>query len=370
MTTVPPAAAVRVRFFDGQTAQAHPATLSPEPGGVRVDLPDGRHFHYRADQLQVIHGVGRVQPVIECPAEQRIELPGEPVPVWVYDQRKPWQRHLSGWERSPLWIMAALLLLAALALGTLRWGLPWMAEQVARQLPADTLQQLGDQAEAQVVDLTADSQLSPARQAHIRALYARALAPAQDSRLLFRHGQSIGANALALPNGRIILTDELVALARTDDQLLGVLAHERGHVQHRHSLQQAISGAALSVLVLWITGDSSSLLAVLPAALVSSSYSRDMERDADAYALQQLHQQGRNVLALAEMLEALEAAEQARADGTAGSGGVLRRTGARIAGLLQSHPVTTERIAAIQAYARQHPSRATSSPASMPSNQP
>ena len=42
MTTVPPAAAVRVRFFDGQTAQAHPATLSPEPGGVRVDLPDGR----------------------------------------------------------------------------------------------------------------------------------------------------------------------------------------------------------------------------------------------------------------------------------------------------------------------------------------
>ena len=49
--------------------------------------------------------------------------------------------------------------------------------------------------------------------------------------LEFRHGGYIDANAFALPSGIIVMTDELVELAKSDDELISVLAHEIGHVR-------------------------------------------------------------------------------------------------------------------------------------------
>ncbi|MCA1632714.1 MAG: M48 family metalloprotease [Acidobacteria bacterium] len=43
------------------------------------------------------------------------------------------------------------------------------------------------------------------------------------------------ANAFALPGGRIYVTRKLVALARTEDELAGVLAHELGHIASRQT---------------------------------------------------------------------------------------------------------------------------------------
>ena len=83
----------------------------------------------------------------------------------------------------------------------------------------------------------------------------------------------IGANALAIPNNTIIVTDELVELAKNDDEIIGVLAHEQGHLVQRHSLQQALSSLGFSVILLAITGDSSDLVTTLPAALIGAKYS-------------------------------------------------------------------------------------------------
>ena len=43
------------------------------------------------------------------------------------------------------------------------------------------------------------------------------------------------ANAFALPGGRIYVTRKLIALARTEDELAGVLAHELGHIASRQT---------------------------------------------------------------------------------------------------------------------------------------
>ncbi|HEU4593918.1 MAG TPA: M48 family metalloprotease [Pyrinomonadaceae bacterium] len=43
------------------------------------------------------------------------------------------------------------------------------------------------------------------------------------------------ANAFALPGGRIYVTRKLVAFARTEDELAGVLAHELGHIASRQT---------------------------------------------------------------------------------------------------------------------------------------
>ena len=51
------------------------------------------------------------------------------------------------------------------------------------------------------------------------------------------------------------MTDELVALAKSDDELLAVLAHEAGHHVHRHGLRGAMEGSAVFLLSGLMLGD-------------------------------------------------------------------------------------------------------------------
>ncbi len=46
-------------------------------------------------------------------------------------------------------------------------------------------------------------------------------------------------NAFALPGGKVYLLNGLLNLARSPDEIAGVLAHELGHVQHRDGMRRA-----------------------------------------------------------------------------------------------------------------------------------
>ena len=86
----------------------------------------------------------------------------------------------------------------------------------------------------------------------------------------------MGANAFALPNGTIVVTDDLVKLAEHDDELVAVLAHEIGHVVSRHALRRVLQDSGVMLLVAGITGDIvsiSSLAAALPTLLIEAKYS-------------------------------------------------------------------------------------------------
>jgi Zn-dependent protease with chaperone function len=128
-------------------------------------------------------------------------------------------------------------------------------------------------------------------------------------KLLFRKGGHIGANAFALPDGTVVITDELIELATHDKEILSILMHELGHVIHRHSLRRVISHSGLAVLTVLITGDVSSageLVLALPNILMDSSYSRDHEWEADGYALKTMQKQGIPTSRFADIMERLE----------------------------------------------------------------
>jgi len=109
--------------------------------------------------------------------------------------------------------------------------------------------------------------------------------------LHFRKG--IGANAFALPSGDIILTDELIELSDGDnDMIYGVLAHERGHVEYKHSMQLLVKASIVSAVITYFTGDVSSLAATLSASAINATYSRDFERESDEYAKMMMKQEG------------------------------------------------------------------------------
>jgi Zn-dependent protease with chaperone function len=143
--------------------------------------------------------------------------------------------------------IAALVLLAA-ALQV--WGIPLLARAVAAHAPWSVDEALG-RAAVTLVDeqLMSPSKLPEAAQARVRTALDRAVAASGQVyppwQLVFRSSR-IGPNALALPGGTLIMTDELVELLQGDtDVVVAVLAHELGHVRHRHGLRAVVQVGVL-----------------------------------------------------------------------------------------------------------------------------
>ena len=156
--------------------------------------------------------------------------------------------------------------------------------------------------------------------------------------LNFRKGGPIGPNAFALPDGTVILTDELVELASNDELVLGVLAHEIGHVEHQHSLRQLYRAAGVTALIMLIGGDIGSGtedILVQGSALLSLSYSRGAEAEADRHAVELMHKAGHDPKAIAHFLELIrdKLGDKEERD------------------FLSTHPATPERIAETLRYA-------------------
>jgi hypothetical protein len=66
-------------------------------------------------------------------------------------------------------------------------------------------------------------------------------APPTHLRFQFSVVDSYEVNAFTLPGGRIYVTRKLIAFARNEDELAGVIAHELGHVLARHSANEMSS---------------------------------------------------------------------------------------------------------------------------------
>lgn len=92
-------------------------------------------------------------------------------------------------------------------------------------------------------------------------------------------------NAFAIPGGIIVIHTELLKKADTAEEIAGVLAHEISHVTERHGIRQVINSLGIFVIVQTLFGDFTGLLAILTqnsGLFLSSKFSRDYEREADA----------------------------------------------------------------------------------------
>ncbi len=244
----------------------------------------------------------------------------------------------SQWDGLPLWLApAALGLVGILVLGYL-YAIPLIASIGAARMPVAIADRLGAEVlSALDRQVFRPSEMPPARQQALEASFKKLAFPEATRHpytLVFRKSDAIGANAMALPSGTIVVTDELVKLAQDDREILGVLAHEAGHVDHRHGLRSVLQNSFVGLVLAWLFGDISSLAAAAPAALLEASYSRELEREADAYAIAVLRTSGIPLQHLANMLRRLEA--------TSGGAGALTLR------YLSTHPATSERLARLE----------------------
>ena len=288
-------------YFDGQSTRRHAVVLLLHKG-VAVVTGDGIRRTTRLAQVQVSEPLLHAPRLLRLPDGSSLEV-SDPQLSRLLRKNGHHDHWVVRWQQNWGLALAALCLLLTLLLLGYQWGLPWGADRLARHLPAALEQKIGD-AQLSVVDdkLMEPSKLDPIDQARLQKLFNGLRPPNGEKaayRLQFRHSK-IGPNAFALPNGVIILTDQLVMLARDDQAVLGVLAHELGHLQRRHALRRMLQGLGVGVIVNLFVGDVSAVLTAVPTLLLDQKYSRDFEREADQYAIAMLRA---NAVPLAPMAD-------------------------------------------------------------------
>lgn len=239
-----------------------------------------------------------------------------------------------------------VILVIALAAGIYRYAVPLLVEVAVAVTPPVVPRLLSQSAlisldQAVLSESTLDAPTRAALSEGFAGLAAETPRGADGYKLNFRDGGSIGPNAFALPDGNLVLTDQLVTMMKDDrEAVFGVLAHEIGHVEREHSLRQLYRAAGVTGLVLLIGGDignGAEDILVQGAALMSLSYSRRQEAEADRYSVELMHKAGRDPAALARFFEALrdQFHDTAETD------------------FLSTHPATPQRIEETRRYAEE-----------------
>lgn len=149
------------------------------------------------------------------------------------------------------------------------------------------------------------------------------------------------ANAFALPGGRVYFFSALLDRAESPDEFAGVLAHEIGHVVHRHAMEGLISSAGTGALVGFILGDMTgiSIAAGLGSTLIDTHFSREAESQADAYAAQVAGRMDFQPAALADLLNRVAEDDDF----------------SKALALFSTHPLTGDRRLHLQALTRENP---------------
>ena len=151
--------------------------------------------------------------------------------------------------------------------------------------------------------------------------------------------QSPELNAFAVPGGYVFLFSGLLARAKNDDELAGVLAHEIGHVSGHHLVRQQNEGqvwnyAALLGVLLSAVHPVLGAGAVAAAQTAQLKYSREFEQEADYLGLRYATQAGYDPHALGSFFKTLLAEQRVNPAG--------------VPAYMLTHPLTEERVAHVE----------------------
>jgi predicted Zn-dependent protease len=302
-------------YFDGKTSVQRKVQVCFDPPNRLLIVGDDVNFGCKPGEMQVSARLANVGRQLTFPDGSLCEVADSD----GLDRMLREAGHVSAgrWlhrlESRMRWVALSFAMVGVVLWAGVVYVIPAAAKQVAFNLPASTEQLIGKQAletlDGSVLEPTT---LSLQRQTQLRALFSSMLGGLDDThtyQIQFRASKQLGANALALPSGTIVVTDGLVNLAADDSEIKAVLAHEIGHLQERHGVRQVLQSSATALLALGLIGDissSSSFLAVLPTMLLQSKYSKEFERQADGFAFALLKRDGIPVEALLSLLQRME----------------------------------------------------------------
>ena len=164
-------------------------------------------------------------------------------------------------------------------------------------------------------------------------------------------------NAFAMPGGFIGVHSALLLAAQTESELASVLSHEIGHVSQRHIARMIgqqkqdmlipLAGMLLAALAARASSDAAVGVMMGSQGLALQrqlNFSRDAEREADRVGFQIMGTGGYDTSGMVAFFQRMQSANRMYASDV-------------VPASLQSHPLTSERIADIQSRIRDMPQR-------------
>lgn len=281
----------KANFFDGVSAQAKSVWVHVKDDNLAIDV-EGEIVNFTFAEVDVQARLGSSGRIVDLPDGARLEaadiseleaaFPSKVSIFWRFVHYL--ENHLG-------WVIVSLVATIFFGWMFLQHGVPKLAEYVADATPLSMEQDLGEQVLKGLdheYGYFSASKIKKAHQTDIVAALDKlciSLKTCPKYQLNFREGGEIGANAIALPGGIMVVTDELIQLAKNDTEIVAVLAHELGHIEGRHAFRQSIQSALAGLVLAAATGDVSAVASGLPGALMQMRYSRQHETEADAFAL-------------------------------------------------------------------------------------
>jgi Zn-dependent protease with chaperone function len=319
-------------YFDGTSSRRHEVTLG-FGDWLEIDATEGSLAAWpyadirRADSPS---GILRLS-CVTAPALARLEIRDAALAADVVsrctrlDENFPDRR---GTARIVGWSIAA----AVSIIGVIWFGVPLAADRLTPLVPQSFERRLGAVADDQVKALFGGGKVCD--QGDGQAAFSKLVNELREAAGLDTSIQTAVLatsvpNAFALPGGKVYLFNGLLARARNPDEIAGVLAHELGHLRHRDGTRNLIYNGGTSFLIGLLFGDvtGSSALVFASRSLVTASYSREAEQNADTVSIEVMHRLGRPTKPMGELLF--------RVTGNEGDKGLT---------ILANHPLTEDRL--------------------------
>jgi Zn-dependent protease with chaperone function len=328
-------ALIRARWFNGLSSRAQDVLVALQPGPkgpvLQLHTPDQasapvRSFAHTDVEWPHVWSRKRAPAVITVALNNAGSLEIDTPQAWqdalvqAGARVSLTQRMQTHWP----WFLGVLLVAAIGLAAFYRYGTPWAAAQLTRHIPLAWELSLTERAMEQLDqgDLK-PSKLPAERQAALRTQFDTLLGrmgpelkryPAYAPRFALALRSGMGANAFALPGGTIVMTDALVETAAknglSDDALIGVLAHEIGHVVHRHTTRMVVEQGVLNVGLGLALGDVSTVVSFGSTLLTGLAYRRQHEAEADCFAIALMRRAQLPTTAMADLLLAISAARE------------------------------------------------------------
>lgn len=283
-------------YYDGETSLAVRVTVTASGSSLKLENEHGVVVRdVQRSEFVISPRLANTQRSIRFGDGAALETANnDAVDVLLHESTKGghslsrWEHLVHQLEASKNAAIFSFVLLLLLGTGGFIWGVPLVARQVAHSIPDAMANDLGNGTLATLDELMFEpSSLSAERKATLRTEFAH-MAEAYPTLPLTLEFRSAMPNAFALPDGTVVVTDELVELAKNDNEILAVLAHEIGHVHERHALRMALESSIVALFAMAYLGDASQasvLAGSLPAVYANAHFSRSHETEADTFAL-------------------------------------------------------------------------------------
>lgn len=283
-------------YYDGETAHRAEVMVRFNPSGVVFINGEAPTWRYK-DLRLVDRAGGKLRLAPEKTSLARLIIDdGEDAAAELRIKAK----HLFGFQAAR-GAVTGVIVLAVVALGLVGgavFGLPVVSGPLARATPPEAETQIG---ESYLSSLT---RLWPTCEAAQEGAAAQALAALTDpiaevSGAPFEIAPLVVdasfPNAFALPGGHVLITDELIAIMETPEELAGVIAHEIAHVERRHVMAAIIRQFGIAIAVdAVVSGGSGAGRELIMAGvdLTTFGHTRAAEEEADALAVDYLAEAG------------------------------------------------------------------------------